>query len=268
MQLSLLSRTAPSSAEARTGPSTQPGAWRDSAISQLDTLAATNERVALQSLPGRVFAAAGLLVAAVLGAAVLWPTPGQNPSARAATAPALAAAVVQVAPSAPADPVPGAGAGPLDAIAAAPVSDESSLPAAAGSDDEDARKARAVRRKAALLAQERERADEEARRQMQALATQREDAERARQDEARQAQADAARERAAAEQARRVVAAAPAPAPAARRGVAEQCAGSGGVASEQACHVRACWKSEHRADPVCVQLREADALRLQRGTEH
>jgi hypothetical protein len=267
MQLSLLSRTAPSSSEARTGPSTQPGAWRDSAISQLDSLAAANERVALQSLPGRMFAAAGLLVSAVLGAALLWPAPGQPPSARAATAPALVAAVAQIAPSAPADPVPGAGAAPLDTIASVPVTDEPSVPAL-GADDEEARKARAVRRKAALLAQERERADEEARRQMQALATQRDDAERARQDEARQVQAQAqvARERAA-EPARRPDTSTPPAAPVGRRGVSEQCTVSGGVASEQACHVRSCWRAENRADPVCVQLQEAEALRAQRGSD-
>lgn len=266
MQLSLLSRTPPGSSDARTGPSTQPGAWRDSAISQLDTLAAANERVALQSLPGKVFAAAGLLVAAVLGAAVLWPSPQQHTAARAVAVPALIAPDVQARPSPVADPAPAVAAAPPDAGAAMQATDEAPLTVATASDDEEARKARAVRRKAALLAQERERADEEARRQMQALATQREDAEQARQEEARQSLAQAARERAA-ETSRRQEVTAPVAAPVARRGVAEQCAGSGGVASEQACHVRACWRSEHRTDPVCVQLHEAEALRAQRGSE-
>ena len=266
MQLSLLSRTPPGSSDARTGPSTQPGAWRDSAISQLDTLAAANERVALQSLPGRVFAAAGLLVAAVLGAAVLWPSPQQHTAARAVAVPALIAPDVKAKPSPVADPAPAVAVAPPDAGAAMQATDEAPLTVATASDDEEARKARAVRRKAALLAQERERADEEARRQMQALATQREDAERARQEEARQSLALATRERAA-ESSRRQEVTAPVAAPVARRGVAEQCAGSGGVASEQACHVRACWRSEHRTDPVCVQLHEAEALRAQRGSE-
>lgn len=266
MQLSLLSRTPPGSSDARTGPSTQPGAWRDSAISQLDTLAAANERVALQSLPGKVFGAAGLLVVAVIGAAVLWPSPQQRASTGTASVPTRIAPAVQAKPSAAADPAPAVVAAPPDSGAAVQATDEAALTAASASDDEDARKARALRRKAALLAQERERADEEARRQMQALATQREDAERARQEEARQALAQAARERAA-EMSRRQEVTATVAAPVARRGVAEQCAGSGGVASEQACHVRACWRSEHRTDPVCVQLHEAEALRAQRGSE-
>ncbi len=270
MQLSLLSRTAPSSSDARTGPSTLPGAWRDSAISQLDTLAATNERVALQTLPGRIFAAAGLAVAMVLGAAVLWPAP-RTPAATPAV-PASAAASPEARPgpeavAVPADPQPPARASVSEPTVAMPGSEEALLPAM-GIDDDEARKARALRRKAALLAQERERADEEARRQMQALAVQREEAERTRQDEARQVLAEAARERAAAEQARRSSAPAPSAPLAVRRSVADLCAGSGGLVSEQACQVRACWRAEHRADPVCVQLRDAEALRLQRGTEH
>lgn len=270
MQLSLLSRTAPGGSEARTGPSTQPGAWRDSAISQLDTLAATHERAALQTFPGRALAAAGLALAVVLGAAVLWPAPGTALPARPGAMPTPGVGTLATAPAALSEAAPavsaGTGASP-DPSGATPVSEETSMPAAAAADDDEARKARALRRKAALLAQERERADEEARRQMQALATQREDAERARQEQAQRQLADAARERAAAAQGWRPVSAAPA-APAGPRGVSELCAGSGGLVSEQACQARACWRAEHRSDPVCVQLREAEALRQQRGTDH
>lgn len=268
MQLSLLSRTAPSSSEARTGPSTVPGAWRDSAMSQLDTLAAANERVALQSLPGRALAAGGLLLAVVLGAALLWPSTHQPVLAKAGASTPTAVSSLTVTPAMAIDPVPVAAASVPDPALIAPATDDAPLPGVLA-EDEEARKARAVRRKAMQLAQERERADEDARRQMQALAAQREDAERTRQEQAQRQLADAARERAAAEQSRRQAVSIPAATPApVRRGVADQCAGSGGLASEQACHARACWRAEHRADPVCVQLREAEALRQQRGTEH
>ena len=44
MQLSLLSRFSRHADEARRGPpSSVPGAWRDSAISQLDSIATANE---------------------------------------------------------------------------------------------------------------------------------------------------------------------------------------------------------------------------------
>lgn len=268
MQLNLLSRLGPRAAAPRTEPpSTVPGAWRDSAIMQLEAIAAANERAAVLARR-RNAAALVSLVCVVLGVwAMLWrPLPDGNDTPRTLA--------VWAGPPAAATPAAVADAPRVVAVettpqvaAVAPAAEPTAVPdaqpvvAATADDDAAARQARAARRKAALLAQERARTEEEALRQRVWQAQRDEESARAQQ----QRLADAAREQATAEQARRQALLLAQHRP---RTVVELCAGSSGWASEQQCHARQCWKAEHQGDAVCVRLRELEFARLQRGADH
>lgn len=285
MQLNLLTRLGARVVISRAEPpSTVPGAWRDSAISQLEALARANERAAARARRRRRLWTAGLSGVVLLWGAAMWrqaidPPRVTAPMPALASTPAapLESAVATVAPVL-AEVSPASAAPTLLTVASitavatdtatAPSSSvvTDAVPVVASADDEAARKARAqwqARRKAAQLAQERARAEQEAQQRQLALAAQL-DAERARQQE-QQAEA-AARERAAAAERERRQALLLAQNT--RRGVSELCASSGGVASEQQCHTRQCWKAEHQGDPVCLRVREGELARLQRGADH
>jgi hypothetical protein len=281
MQLNLLTRLGARVVMSRAEPpSTVPGAWRDSAISQLEALARANERAAARARRRRRLWTAALSGVVLLWGAAMWRQAIDPPRV---PAPMLARASTPAAPIEPAAaPVVAemslASAAPT-LLAAAPVAAEAAdsatappssvvtdaVPVVASVDDEATRKARAqwlARRKAAQLAQERARAEQEVQQRQLALAAQL-DAERTLQQQLSDA---AARERAAAAERERRQALLLAQHT--RRGVVELCANSGGVAGEQQCHTRQCWKGEHQGDPVCARLREGELARLQRGADH
>lgn len=278
MQLNLLSRLALRTAQARAdAPVTVPGLWRDSAITQLEAIAAANERVAAARLRRQAAWLAAAGGAALVLSVSLW-RPVQE---QARTLPAAVAAVGAVGAVAPlltaAQPAPvlstlpktaatGDTVTPAAPMAAAPVAADSpaanaqALAQGGTPADEASRKARAAqaaeaRRKATLQAQERARQDEESERQRRATDQQHE-AERAQQ----RLLAEALRERAAAaEQARPQVVLV---AQNTRRTVREVCAG-GGFLSEQFCQARECRKAEQQGDAICVRLGEIESARLQ-----
>jgi hypothetical protein len=91
MQLSLLSRFAARSSPARTDPpSTVPGAWRDSAISQLDAIAAANDAAIVSARRRK------LAWSVAMAAALLWlvsgtlPNPARDSAQRQSRSPAAA----------------------------------------------------------------------------------------------------------------------------------------------------------------------------------
>lgn len=261
MQLNLLARLSPRAGQARHDPpSTVPGAWRDSAISQLDALAAANERIAAARLRRQAAGLAMVGAVALLVSAALW-----RPPREATPRPIVSAAVTEARPVMVVARQPPGAAAPSSV--AAPMAPAAAVqPAAASEIDEAARKARAAqaveaRRKAAQQAQERSRAEEAARADEQ---------QRRLQDESEQAaqrqQAELARERAAAaEQVRRQ---ATLLAQASPRSVREACAASGGFLAEQFCHARECRKPEHQGDAVCSRLRDIELARLQHTADH
>jgi len=267
MQLNLLTRFGPRAAAFRRDPpSTVPGAWRDSAISQLEALAAADKRRAAQALRRRLARAVALGGAVLFVGAALWRPPAGEPRGRATATAQTRPVVAPTPPAAPpaTTPIPAAPMLAMRADAPSPgtptvVADAVPV-VAATADDEAARQARAAqaaRRKAALLAKERARADEEAQQQQLRAQAQREAAEHAQQQQLLAV--------AAAEQARRqgVLQAQPV-----RRSVREQCANSGGLFAEQACQARSCSKAEQQGDAVCVGLREIELARLVRGADH
>lgn len=275
MQLNLLTRLGQRVVMSRAEPpSTVPGAWRDSAISQLEALARANERAAARARHRRRLWTVGLFGVGLLWAVAMWrqamdpprvPPPMLAQLSDAGTAINASAADAHAAATTSASPsgiVPVALA-PTDApqVATAPVVTDA-VPVVAVDDEDAARKARALARRKA--AQERARIEQEAaQRQQLALITQL-DAERALQQQ-QQAEAAARERAAAAERERRQALLLAQPT---RRGVAELCGNAGGWAAEQQCQVRQCWKAEHQADAVCLRLREGELARLQRGADH
>jgi hypothetical protein len=260
MQLSLLSRFSSGATLARSAPpSTVPGAWRDSAILQLDTLAATNDSLAASARRRKI------AWAAVLGGAALWllsaslSTPVRNDVPRRTPAGATSALPATTAPAAPA---------PVRQVPADPPSAQAdALPVAVASIDDLQRKpvvavSADARRKAAVQAQERARLEE------QALRRQRE-IEQTLAERASEQQANAARESAAAaEQARRQTVLLAQNSQDTRRNVRDVCAGSGGFFAQQFCQARECRKADLQDDAVCMQLREIEVARLLRGGDH
>lgn len=274
MQLNLLTRLGQRVVLSRAEPpSTLPGAWRDSAISQLEALARANERVAARARRRRNLWALGLGTLVALWGLSLWRQASEPPrvpppllGALPADAPAQRPVMVAAAPAPPVEATVielVTHAGEARVVAPAIVTD--ALPVVASAEDEAAAKARAqwLARRKAQLAQERARADEAAQQQRQlALAAQLE-AERTLQQQLADA---AARDRAAAAERERRQALLLAQHT--RRGVSELCAGAGGLASEQHCQQRLCWKAEHQSDAVCVRLRDLEFARMQRGADH
>jgi len=274
MQLNLLTRLGERIVMTRAEPpSTVPGAWRDSAISQLEALARANERAAARARRRRRLWVAGVSGLVLLWGVSLWRQaidPPRVPAPLLAQLPSMPSAVAATVAASPAPeaaatdtPVVPLAAASNDATVTAPTPVVTDAVPVVASDDEDAaRKARALARRKA--AQERTRAEQEAQqRQQLALAAQL-DAERALQQQ-QQAEAAARERAAAAERERRQ---AQLLAASTRRGVAELCGQAGGWAAEQQCQVRQCWRAEHQADAVCLRLRETDVARLQRGADH
>lgn len=283
MQLNLLTRLGARVVMSRAEPpSTVPGAWRDSAISQLEALARANERAAARARRRRRLWTAALSGVVLLWGAAMWrqaidpprvPAPmlALTPTPAASLEPAVAPVVAEVSLASAASTLLTAAsvaAGTAETAAASSSAVVTDAVPVVATDDEAVRKARAqglARRKAAQQAQERARADEEAQqRQRVALAAQ-VDAERTLQQQ--QAEA-AARERAAAAAAERERRQTLLLAQNTRRGVAELCGNAGGWAAEQQCQARQCWQAEHQGDAVCRRLREGDVSRLQRGADH
>jgi hypothetical protein len=274
MQLNLLMRLGQRVVLSRAEPpSTLPGAWRDSAISQLEALARANERALARARRRRQLWTAGVSALLLLWAAALWRQASEGPRVpvpmlAVAQPRAEPVAVAAVAPAeVPAQPTSGLiAAAAADAPPAAGASVVTDAVPVVASDDEAARKARTqwlARRKAAQQAQERARAEDEAQqRQRLALAAQL-DAARALQPQRAEA---AERERAAAADRERRQALLLAQNT--RRGVAELCGSAGGWAAEQQCQARQCYKAEHQGDAVCQRLRDLDLARLQRGADH
>ena len=272
MQLNLLSRLALRTTQARgDAPVTVPGLWRDSAITQLEAIAAANERVAAARLRRQAAWLAAAGGAALVLSVSLW-RPAQEqaralPAAIAAVAPLVTTAQQVAALSTP--PLTAATAEtvtPVAPMAAAPVAADTpatnpqALAPVGTPADEASRKARAAqaaeaRRKANLQAQERARQDEESERQRRAQEQQHE-AERAQ----HRLLAEASRERAAAADQARPQAVLVAQNT--RRTVREVCAG-GGFLSEQFCQARECRKAEQQGDATCVRLGEIESARLQ-----
>jgi type IV secretory pathway VirB10-like protein len=275
MQLSLLTRLARRVDETRhSAPSSVPGAWRDSATSQLDAIAAANDRMAAARLRRQAAWLATVGGVALLVSAALWRPAREAPRPMAAGSIAEARAVPVVARPQPAI----AAAAPAVVAPAPPVATPlpQPTPTAVVSDaalvvasppDEAARKVRLaqaaeVRRKAASQqAQERALADEDAQRERRAQ-EQQEQAERA---QHQQQLAEAARERAAAAEQARRQAALLAQAP--RRSVREACNASSFL-GEQLCHARECRKAEHQGEALCVRLRDIELARLQQSADH
>lgn len=265
MQLTLLTRLGERVVMRRAEPpSTLPGAWRDSAISQLDALAAAHEPLVSEARRRRVAWGAAIAGVLLLWSASAWRQaiePPRRPEALAAAIPApLEAAAPVVTDAAPAA-ASVAALQPVNGTAAPPAAADAAVDSAAEDAARRARArqlARALQRKAALL-----RADAEAQRQRE-LALQAQQAEQAARQ---QALAEAARQReaAAAEQARLLALQRE---QAARRGVRESCAAAGGFFAEQLCHARECRRPEQQADAVCVRLREFELARLRDGADH
>lgn len=274
MQLSLLSRLRPDFADSRRGPpSTVPGAWRDSATMQLDSIAAANDLLARQTRRRRLWAIAGLSGATAL-LALAWQSP------RGEQVPVRLAAPTQLQPTQIATPavVPVT----LPPVTAVPVTE---VPAAAAEDvapkvdgNGAANTSNAIilvnpvaapasadaRRKAALAAKERARSEEEVQQRLRlAQEQQRQEAERAQQlADAAARERTAAAEQAARRQAEVVVARAPV------RGVREVCGAGSGLFGEVLCQQRECRKADLQADPVCARLREIEVSRQQQFAEH
>lgn len=262
MQLNLLARLSPRAGQSRRdAPSTVPGAWRDSATSQLDAIAATNERVAAARLRRKAAALATVGGVALLVGASLWRPPSAGPSrpmvTAAVTEPARPAPVAVRAPSV-SPPVVVQPATVPSRVAATPAAP--SLAQAPGEDSADraraAQGAEAQRKVAARQARERTRAEEALRNEDQ-LRRAKEEAEEARQRQL----AEFARERAAAaeqvrQQGQLLAQAAP-------RDVRESCASSGGFLAEQFCQSRECRKAEHQGDALCLRLRDIELARAQ-----
>lgn len=276
MQLSLLTRLARRVDETRhSAPSSVPGAWRDSATSQLDAIAAANERLAAARLRRQAAWLASVGGVALLVSAALWRPAREAPRpmvagsiAEARAVPVVARpqpAVAAAAPAVVAPAPPMAAPLPQPTAPTAVVSDAALV--VASPPDEAARKARlaqaaeARRKAAAQQAQERARADEDALRERRAQ-EQQEQAERA---QHQQQLAEAARERAAAAEQARRQAALLAQAP--RRSVREACNASSFL-GEQLCHARECRKAEHQGEALCVRLRDIELARLQQSADH
>jgi len=243
MQLSLLSRLYRPADEARRGaPSTVPGAWRDSAIMQLEIIAAAQAlQTPLKPRSGFVgsvaFGVVGLAALVLLAqpmrddsvrVGTSWPLPPAQ-LATPAPAPAAVAQTVLTLPGARNEAAPAAEGAILDAIAGK----AHALPPPVT----DTRRA-----KASVAKPERGRAVET----VQSLPT--------------PAPAEPARE-------------VPVPAvqlvQAPRRDVQTLCAAtSGNFISEQLCQSRECRKPELRGDAMCERLREIDLARLLRGADH
>jgi len=249
---------------ARSGPpSTVPGAWRDSAISQLDAIAAAND-AAVASARRRKLA-----WSIALGGAALWLASGSLSS------PARDAAPRQTRPPATAAQPPATRVAvhgkvteaPTQTLAVVSEARPAVVTGAAAVVDDTATRPRAAqgaeaRRKAVVVAQERARADEQAQRQQRAREQEAADHATALQ------QAQEARERAqVAEQAQRQVVLVAQNTQGARRSVREVCSSSGGTLSQQFCHARECRKAEHQDDTVCARLHEIEVARLQYSVE-
>jgi hypothetical protein len=268
MQLHLLTRLGERIVMTRAEPpSTLPGAWRDSAISQLEALARANERAAARARRRRrnwMLALGGLVL---LWAVSMWRQAAEPPRVpaplEAARVPTMAPAATAAAPLASPVATVVAGVAPTadapDPVAAAPAN-----AVVAAADDEAARKARALARRKAAQAQARAQQEEAQQRHQLALAAQL-DAEREQQRRADAAARERAERAERAEHERRQALLLAASAP---RGVADLCRDSGGWAAEQRCQERQCWKAEHRADAVCLRLRDIELARLQRGPDH
>jgi hypothetical protein len=263
MQLNLLSRFATRSSLARTGPpSTVPGAWRDSAISQLDAIAAANEASVVSARRRKAAWAIASVGAALWLASGSLSTPGRDVTLRQSRSPATAAlpAPSRLAVHGTVTEVPART--PAVATEALPV------PVTVDAIDDAARRPRAApgaetRRKSAALAQERARADEQAQRQQRARDQEAADHARALQ------QAQDARERAqAAELVQRQVVLVAQNAQDTRRNVRDACSSSGGLLSQQFCQARECRRAEHQDDAVCLRLHEIEVARLQYSVDH
>jgi hypothetical protein len=257
MQLSLLKRPASRRDDERLGsPSTLPGAWRDSAISQLDAIAAANDRRAATRLRTQAALFALLGLAALLISA-WWPR-AQRSSAVAVPASAVApsgrGAVDEAKATAPAAPVAAvaASAPPLvhtpSAVAAIPAVAPAAATAASAASAARAADARA--RAAAAAAERRTRESVPARAQ---AAQPRETAAAIEPPPGRPSPAAAAES-----VARGTVRAAPEAAP--RADVRSLCADSTFLAATF-CQARECRKAEHQSDPACVRLREIEQAR-------
>jgi hypothetical protein len=276
MQLSLLTRLSRRVDEARlSAPSSVPGAWRDSATSQLDATAAPNDRRAAARLRRQAAWLATVGGVALLVSASLWRPAREAPRPMAAGSIAEARAVPvaarpqpTIAAAAPAAVTPAAPlVAPLPQPTAPTAVVSDAVLVVASPPDEAARKARlaqaaeARRKAAALQEQDRVRAEEEAQRARRAQ-EQQEQAERA---QHQQQLAEAARERAAAAEQARRQAALLAQAP--RRSVREACNASSFL-GEQLCHARECRKAEHQGEALCVRLRDIELARLQQSADH
>jgi len=251
MQLSLLSRLSPGAADSRRGPpSTVPGAWRDSAILQLESIAATNAESVRQRRLRRMMVWAMCAGVLSLWLALAWRAPRTEPLA---PPPTLAGSMPAQA-SAPADP---ATAAVVASLAGPAIGGDDAAPATGAPAPAEAR------RKAAPTTKERARADEEIQQRLRLAQEQRRhEAERAQQ------LADAAaRERAAAAEPVGRSALDTVNAQSAPRSVRELCTADGGLFGEGFCQQRECRKAEYRSDAVCVRLREIDLARQQLSAE-
>jgi hypothetical protein len=236
--------------------------------SQLDIIAAINDRAARQHQRQRMQRMAVLVGSAVLLAAALWwaamqggallrvPAP-PRPTAAAPAAETLRDGPAAAAPTTPAES-PAAGAASPD-LAAAPAQGASAASAPM--------KAAAVPPTNTAAADKRAR---QARTDMLQLQQER-SREEAPPHPLREAGRDAQPARELPEPASPGAAAqAPAPAPSAaepRPGVRELCSASRNIFSENFCHARECRKPEHANDAVCVRLRDIEQARPSGGSQ-
>lgn len=251
MQLTLLSSITRAAGRHSEPPSTVPGSWRDSAISQLDQLAASNEpRTGMARRRGATLWIGLLGGVAVLMLGLLLRPPDQEvaaPPVEAEPAPAPAAPAALTPPPAAAVPAP---------VPAVVSPSPEPVPALAPSPDlraDDAAPAAVhITPLPAPTAPRRVRAPA-----------------RAQEPPARGAEplgpSEAAPAPVADAPAPRAQAAAPV-APVLSRDVKSLCASSGFL-GEQWCHSRECRKPEHQRDAVCERLREIDAARQQHSSE-
>jgi len=284
LQLNLLTRLGPRAEESRRGPvSTVPGAWHDSAISQLDAIVATNEHLAAQAWRRRAVWVATLVAAALLVLVSLWRPARDEPSLHtsalaaprapvsvaAGAAPAgqapiavnMMAVTTRVAPT-PVVSAPTATRPVVSTASAAPLAMAGAVPVVATPIDEAARKARAVkiteaRRKAAELARARAVDEEDAQRRQRVQEQQDSELEQQLAQATRQRAAAAERSRLQAIQLARET----------HRSVRETCSAAGGFIGEQLCHSRECRKPEQQGDPVCVRLHDIEMARLRTSAD-
>ena len=258
MQFSLLTPQAERRDDERRGaPSTIPGAWRDSAISQLDAIAAASDRRAASRL--RTQAVAFALVGLFAFATSAWWARRDEPidSPRPAATPP-APVVGQRMPAPPPEPVQPSVVPPVQfPVATVPqqtTQARSADPASTAGVSSAAVPPNAKPRTAATAppAAERRPRDSPGPRAPAASIPERSSAEPPPRPVPSPAPATPA--------ARSNVAATAPAEPAPRPDVASVCGGSAFLAASF-CQARECRKAEHHADPVCVRLREIEQAR-------